>query len=158
MTKMFTFLIALMLIFSCATCYAAESKPVYDRDEKIFVEDFNAMAKAMSVEVIDTNIKNLPNGAHELSGRNLKLNLNLNQAGGIENISVSSTDKKRLSEGVIVTLAVIGLSEDEFNELFKNQNSNEISVWCKFAKRRVIVEKKVNGNNIEALIKADAEK
>ena len=154
MTKMFTFLIAAAIIFFSATCYAA-TKPVYDLNEQIFVEDFNAMAKAMSIDVIDTKIKNLPSGAHELSGKNFKLNLTLNQSGSIENILLTSTDKKRLADGFIVTLATIGLSADEFNKFFADSKKNILSVWCNFSKRQIIAERSVEGNTIKIFIKAE---
>ena len=156
MKKMFTFLIALAIIFSCAQCYAAATKPVYDLNEKIFAEDFNAMAKAMTIDVIDANIKKLPDGTHELSGKNLKINLTLNQSGNIEKICLSSTNKDRLAEGLIVTLATVGLSEDEFDKIFDNAKENKMSVWCKFSKRKIIVERFVEGNNIGVLIEAEA--
>ena len=155
MTKMFTFLIAAAIIFFSATCYAA-TKPVYDLNEQIFAEDFNAMAKAMTIDVIDANIKKLPDDTHELSGKNLKINLTLNQSGNIEKICLSSTNKDRLAEGLIVTLATVGLSEDEFDKIFDNAKENKMSVWCKFSKRKIIVERFVEGNNIGVLIEAEA--
>ena len=155
MTKMFTLLIALGIIFSCATCYAA-SKPVYDGDEKIFLEDFNAMAKGMTIDIIDTKIKTLPEGTKELSGKNLKINLILNQSGSIDKIWLSSTNKDRLAEGLIVTLATIGLSAEEFDKIFETAKENQMSVWCKFSKRKIIVERFVEGNNIGVLIEAEA--
>ena len=155
MTKMFTFLIALAIIFFSSTCYAA-TKPVYDLNEKIFAEDFNAMAKAMTIDVIDTKIKKLPDGTHELSGKNLKVNLTLNKSGNIEKICLSSTDKDRLAEGLIVTLATIGLSAEEFDKIFETAKENQMSVWCKFSKRKIIVERFVEGNNIGILIEAEA--
>lgn len=156
MTKMFTFLIALVIIFSCTTCYAATSKPVYDLNEKFFVEDFNAMAKAMSVSVLDAEIKSLPNNVRELSGKDLKINLTMNQSSNIEKIWLSSKVKESLANAFLVTLSVLGLSAEEFNALPLNSKENKISVWCKFAKRQIIIEKAVTRDSIEIFIEAES--
>lgn len=155
MKKMFTLLIALAIIFTCAQCYAAASKPVYDYNDKIFVEDFNAMAKAMTFSVIDTKIKTASDGTKELGDKDLTIKLTLNSAGVVQKIWLSSTNKDRLAEAFVVTLAIIGFNDKEFEALPLNKKENRISIWCESAKRQIIAEKAVTQNTFEVFIEAE---
>jgi len=134
MIKKITLMLAAMLVFSVSSVFAATANDsIYDKDEKIFVQEFNNAAKNFGFKIKELKYLEDHNGGvsygAEIDGlKNIDAFINTNSSGNVSSIMFIADTKdsaEKLFNSTVATLQINAPYKDEINEVVMKTATNK---------------------------------